>query len=330
MTIELAVEAGSTQVARFRVDPARLRGVGGGLSPALEVSFDGEIPARAGGVAIGVERVSLELWLSAAKPPVPIGRGATHWWPGGSFCSPENGANRTHFDLRFDLTHEQARLLEAEAARLAPHDLELEFRGDITVGWVEWVANTIRGAQGLEPQPEIPPELQRFGLISRFHPFWTTKLSGSPLRLSKEQLAQNVLPGLGMDRIRLATVRLPSGSGLLPNKIVPQYDAARLDYDAGRYREAIEKCRDVRNTIERALDAQDRDGERVADRVAQRGRCSPAMKALVGDAWRGLAVLTNDAHHPSDTSLFSPTSARTCLLLTATLVEAISELLSPD
>jgi hypothetical protein len=327
MTIELRVIAGSgMQLATIAVDPSQIRGTGGALSPAIELSCDGAVPARPNEAAIGIARITLQLWLPRMQPPMPLGLPATRHWPGGGgFHSSPRGTMPTHFQLRFALTFDQVRLLEAEAAGMGAAPVELELRGDVSVGWMRDVA----GSQDDPRRAQLPVGIQPLGLSSTLWPFWVADIHDQRLYLTREQLAQNVLPGLGLDRVRLAAIRLPTSGGPLPAEILGEYDAGLRDYDAGRYREAIEKCRDVRNTVEKALGARPTAGERVGDKVARAGRASPSMTAYINATWQGLAELTNEAHHATDASLFTPASARACLLTTAVILEAIADLLSP-
>jgi hypothetical protein len=327
MTVELSVTAGSgMRLATISVDPARVRGVGGALSPAIEIECDGAVPSRPIDEAIGIERVSLQLWLTHARPAVPIGCPATRYWPGGGgFHSSTRGTIPAHFQMRFALTFEQVRLLEAEVARMGSGPLELELRGEVSVGWMRDVA----GSQDDPRRAQLPAGLQALGLSSTLWPFWVAEIHDQRLYLTREQLAQNILSGLGLDRVRLAAIRLPIGSGPLPPEIVGQFDAAVRDHDAGRYREAIEKCRDVRNSVEQALGAKISAGQRVGDKVASGGRASPGLVSLIQALWDGLTTITNEAHHATDPALFTAAGSRACILTTAVALEAVSELLSP-
>ncbi len=282
--------------------------------------------ARPADAGIGIERLTLQLWLPRQRPAVPLGLPATRHWPGGGgFHSSPEGTLPTHFQLRFPMTFDQLRLLEAAAITAAPGELELELRGDVSVGWMDRL-----GGGMFDPgRGELPPGIQTLGLFSQIQPFWVTGVQSNALRLTREQLAERILPGLGLDRVRLVTVRLPASGGVLPQKIVGEYDAARRDFDAGRYREAIQKCRNVRHTIEKAINASDKDGARVADQLGKFGAASPRTVAAIDLMWKGLAELTSEAHHPEDSSAFTGLSARMTLLATAVLVEAISELLTP-
>lgn len=120
-----------------------------------------------------------------------------------------------HFPMRFALSFEQVRLLEAEVAQMGSGPLELELRGDVSVGWMRDVA----GSQDDPRRAELPPAIQALGLSSTLWPFWVADIQEQRLYLTREQLAQNILPGVGLDRVRLAAIRLPGGGGPLPPEV---------------------------------------------------------------------------------------------------------------
>jgi hypothetical protein len=115
--------------------------------------------------------------------------------------------------------------------------------------------------------------------------------------------------------------------GPLPKEVVRLFDEARRHYDEGRYKETIKSCRDLRYAVEAALGAVD--GRRIAAVVAEQRRASvdgPLYKFVDG-VWTALVNLTDDASHP-ELKVFSRVDARACLLLTATMVEALTDLLT--
>jgi hypothetical protein len=143
-------------------------------------------------------------------------------------------------------------------------------------------------------------------------------------------LVNNVIPGLGLDRLRLIEIRVPSPGGSLPGAVVSLFDAARRDYDDGRYRECIQKCRDVRHAVEQYLGATGQNNT-VADQVAARLALPPndPRHALIDQTWQGLAALTSQAHHIAHLDLSSVADARAALLLTASLLDYLGHLFAP-
>lgn len=146
------------------------------------------------------------------------------------------------------------------------------------------------------------------------------------LHVGREQWAEQILPAVGLDRVRLVAVRLPS-DGPLPKEVTRVFDEARRHYDEGRYKESIKSCRDLRYVVERSLDAVN--GRRVATVVADHRKASvdgPLYKFVDG-VWSALVNLTDDASHP-EFKVFSRIDARACLLLTAAMVEALTDVLT--
>jgi hypothetical protein len=88
------------------------------------------------------------------------------------------------------------------------------------------------------------------------------------LPIAREQWAREIGPALGHDRQRLVAVRLPSADGPLGLEVVVSYSEASRAYDRAEWRECIQKCRDVRTHIERAVRQDHR--EHVAAAVARR------------------------------------------------------------
>jgi hypothetical protein len=166
-------------------------------------------------------------------------------------------------------------------------------------------------------------------MFSIFAPFWSLAIGSLPLRIPTAHWLEKVLPGLGLDSLRLIEITLPSGGGPLPHAVVSYFDQARSDYDGGRYREAIQKCRDVRHAIEEHLGAiKERP---VADVVAERVKLPPGapQRPFLDGIWRALADLTSAAHHKEASKHLTQADASACLLLTALVVEYIETLLRP-
>lgn len=125
---------------------------------------------------------------------------------------------------------------------------------------------------------------------------------------------------------------IPPAAGVIPDGAMRAFDAARREYDLGRYHDCIRKCRDVRYEIERHLNASGSSGEpRVPEAVAARlglPANSPQQTFLAG-AWRSWVDQTSTAHHETDPGRYCAADARACLLLGAALLEYLGLLFSP-
>ena len=97
------------------------------------------------------------------------------------------------------------------------------------------------------------------------------------LAIPREQWAQQVLPSLGRDRIRLVAVRLPAGDDSPSRQVAAVFDAARREHDAGRHRAALQALRDLRHLIEEQLAAVD--GKRIASQLAATSRLAERRPA---------------------------------------------------
>jgi hypothetical protein len=93
--------------------------------------------------------------------------------------------------------------------------------------------------------------------------------------------------------------------------------------------ECIQKCRDVRHRIEHLV-RQD-DGEHVAAAVARRlgtDENDPRIKFL-NRVWQALADLTSASHHIDRRDRLEAATAHAALLVTATMVQHVGELIGP-
>jgi hypothetical protein len=195
-----------------------------------------------------------------------------------------------------------------------------------------WVSRTWN-SNPLRPGEERVPAIEGLGLISELRPVWDTRVGELPISVPREHWAEDVMPALGLDRLRLVTVRFPGGAEPGTARIPRKFDAARRALDAGRFAESIRACRDVRRMIQRRLTGSERD--QVVDAVARRrGLPTTAPQMVFLEAtWTALVNLTNSAVHDDDPDApaveFSASDARTCLLLTAVLLEQLADSLDP-
>lgn len=215
-------------------------------------------------------------------------------------------------DFRFALNGTQVRLLDVAAAQES-RTVALTLKCETDVAWVsdEYDLQDLSvRAVGLAPLPWI-------------------RVAEATLRVPRSEWSEHILPGLGLDSMRLVAVRLPR-SGVLNEDLVAWFDQARLKFDAGDYRGAIERARDVRNAVEGHLGATRQDP--VASKV-QAARQLPdhaPVTEFVDGVWQALANVTNEAHHADyPDQLFIAADARAVLLSTAVMLEYLASALSP-
>jgi hypothetical protein len=149
------------------------------------------------------------------------------------------------------------------------------------------------------------------------------------IQMPRDFWARELAPALGHDRYRLIAVKVPTPDGPLGGEIVPLFDAASRAYDAAEWRESIQKCRDVRHYIEKCLDLQEK--EHIATAIAKRLSVSPDDPQIkfLDATWQALAGLTSDAHHLDSVGRLEAATAHAALLVTATMVQHVSELVGP-
>lgn len=232
------------------------------------------------------------------------------------------------FDVRIPLAQPHVAKLEAWRHSTGGKD----FTGTLHLsGKVAWVYQTGGSMSSLmKPLDASKLDGELFppgaGMYSTFAYFWDTRMDDLPLHVPESTWIENVLPGLGLDRLRLVELALPTIGGLLELETVQTFDAARREYDSGRYRECIEKCRYVRDGIHECLGAtRERPVAKVIGDRLHMASNAP-QRAFLRDAWKSLVDLTNAAHHPTQARLLMPSDARACLLVVAVLLEYLQAL----
>jgi hypothetical protein len=324
MTMKSSVRAGGYLVAELVVDPARISGAGGPWSPVLVVPLDLVMSAQEKQRTLVVEELVAELWVGT-NGQAPVQLGSPYRINGssgrsGQLRSYPHGATTDSLQLRFRLTQDELRGFEQHAHRHAPSPLALELRLEAHVAW----ARRSFGAVGADEVADFP---SNFGFFSEMLPLAQCDVENLTIQLSRERLAEEILPGLGLDRLRLIAVQFP------PQISVPRFherfDFARTHFDAFRYEEAVAGCRDARKLVEQAFGATSKEPVAVkAARIAGLATDAPAVLFLDG-IWRSLADLTNEAKHGERGHRYTAAEARAALITLAAAVELLNELLAP-
>jgi hypothetical protein len=323
------IMVGNFRIGRLTAESATVRGEGGVLSPALVVPLILELQPRKEEETLAVTEIEADLLLGSqfgtainqqvANPARSSPLGTT----GGLWCTAPNATNERQLTLRFALMREHVRLFEDRARRLASEPVPFELRLRIGAAWVRRTENAPRPGPAGHP---MPPAL---GFVSELWPAWEAKAEPLRLELAREHWVAQILPNLGADRVRLVAVRLPATNRALGDAGVAAFEDARVAYDSGEYRRAVQACRDLREAIERQLGAVE--GARLADRVAERlgwPEDSPA-KELLDNLWKALSDVSSAANHHRGRQLAAADS-RLAILLAASAMEYLVELLEPD
>lgn len=314
MAHESSIVLQSTRVGVLRVDPLQIRADVEASRPTLVVPLGIEL--YKGESDLFLDRLEAVLTTRPATGPrrrlglagTISGTGGQH----GLLNSQPQGAGPVQAQLRIELLGEDLKLLDelVQSATGAVAELSLVF--ELRVCMIrEVVLDNTRGT-ALDVLPiarATAEELQ--------------------IQLPRDFWARQLAPALGHDRCRLIAVQLPAPAGPLGDGLVPLFDAASRAYDAAEWRESIQKCRDVRHYVEQHLGLQG--NEHVAAAIAQRLSVEPddARIRFLDAAWQALADLTSDAHHLDSVGRLQAATAHAALLVTATLVQHVGELVGP-
>ncbi|HTU78534.1 MAG TPA: hypothetical protein VMF09_07225 [Solirubrobacteraceae bacterium] len=312
---EAHIRVTNEPAGRLSVVPAEVRGDHESSAPALIVPVSVELFPR-GGQTVVLDRLAATLWTHPPLGPrrrvglpTVIHNGDARW---GLLVSEEGRGNPHRVELRFDLLDHGLRTLDEHfQTNPAPHP-ELTMYLDARLG--------------IAPNfPDDVNETGTLGLVQLAKPL-TDELV---VPIAREHWAREIAPALGHDRMRLVAVRLPSTEGPLGRDVVISYNDASHAYDRAEWRECIQKCRDVRTYVERAV--RQEDGEHVAAAVARRlgtDKNDPRIKFL-DSIWTALVNHTSGAHHIDSRDRLEAATAHAALLVTATMIQHVAELIGP-
>ena len=305
------------RIGRLRVDPTQVRGEGGALNPTLVMSLTSELDPQPVERRVALTEVRAQLSIGGEisqggtrlGPPARIRRAGG---PDGVWTSSPSVQRDDYAELRFPLSGVDVRLLESASSQQS-RLVELTVGFEAEAALVRAEHEGVLGTSAME-----------------FAPLAWVRVADVKVPVPRSEWAEQILPGLGLDSMRLVMVRLPRRGGPLEEDLAAWFDQARLKLDAGDYRGAIERVRDVRNAVERRLEATK--AEPVAAKIqAARGLPdnAPSVEFLDG-VWTALADMTNEAHHPDrPDQRFIEADARAVLLASAVALEYLEAALSP-
>jgi hypothetical protein len=274
---------------------------------------------EAGRRLLVLDRLQAELWTRPQTGqrvrlglPVALESAATD--PRPLYSMPRG--NPHHLRLRIDLLEAGLRLLDAHVQSTTQGPILLTLYLDVRLGVLE------------QSTTDDLPSLGNPELLTVRH-FWSATAEELEIQLPREYWAQEVAPGLGHDRLRLIAVEMPAPDGALGDELVGLFDAAGRAYDAADWRETVQKCRDVRNYIEQHVRAAP--DERIYQVIAKRTAAAaddPRVKFL-DEVWTALAKMTSESHHIQSVGRLDAATAHATLLLTATMIQYLAELIGP-
>lgn len=285
------------------------------MAPILVVGLSAEMDPRPEERRLALTNLRAELFLgdtgaSELRLTEPVlARGQSE----GLWASHPTTTLEHQVELRFPLSGSQVHLLETVAAQ-GPRAIALTLRFRAEAAWIRDEHDAIIGPSSTAVE---------------LAPLSWVRVADATIRVPRSEWSEQILPGLGLDAMRLVSVRLPR-TGPLREDLIAWFDQARHKFDTGDYRGAIERARDVRNAVEAHLGATR--SEPVANKVQvarQLPDLAPITEFLDG-VWKALADATNEAHHPDRPDQpFNAADARAVLLSTAVMLEYLAAVLGP-
>lgn len=244
--------------------------------------------------------------------------------------SVPGGSSPYVVDMRFQLSMAAVHRLEA-ARHASPDDaflLSIRFEGPLV-----WLHHTYGEARVSPRQPvmtdEDDPFQAQLGLHSMFSHFWTTDFDRLNLAVESSVWISKVLPGLGIDHVRLLEVAFPPGLPDIGNA-AKAFDEAQRAFHARRYEDCIGKCRGIIQAWNKQLSAtkQQHLSQIVGDRL--RWPADDPRRKILDALWQSLLDAGNAPHHPDVLdALYQPTAhdARLHLMMTAVISEYLYQVL---
>jgi hypothetical protein len=322
----------SRSVGRIRVDPGRIRGEAGPFDPRLVVPISLEMQQRPADQMIALTAITAYLHLADANnPTTQIGLPAdVSLMRGLPVRSIPGGSSPYGIDMRFQLSLPAVHRLEMARHAANDSDFTLYLRLD---GALAWIRRTY-GEARVSPRQPLPAETEdpfamQFGLHSELSYFWTSDIDSLRVQIDPTVWIANVLPGFGIDNIRLIEVVFPPGLPDIGNA-AKVFDDAQRAFHGSRYADCISKCRGIIRAWNRQLSATTKAhlGELVAN--SQRWPSDDPRRKLLDSVWQALLEASNAANHPEGQDpAYQPTSsdARLQLMLTAVVSEYLHQVL---
>jgi hypothetical protein len=330
---EADIKAGLSRiVGHVTIDGGLIRGEGGPLDPRLVVPVSIELTSRAADQMLALTKLTGLLYLDDPNNPAnQIGHATSvDLVPGMHARSLPSGRNRFGVDLRFSMSLGSTYRLEF-ARHHSTGDFTLHLRLEAPLVWVRhtWGEPRPSGGRAGSVEANDPFQMQ-YGLHSEFSYFWTTEIDRLRLRIEPSVWINKVLPGFGIDNIRLIEVTLPPTLPEIGNA-AKAFDDAQNAFHSKRYEDCISKCRAIIRAWNKQLGASSK--EHLADVIAQRQNwpADDPRREMLDSIWQALLGASNLASHPEgQEASYQPgaADARLHLMMTALVSEYLHDVLA--
>jgi hypothetical protein len=324
--VEGHITLGSRIIGRVRADPGAVRAAGGPHEPRLIIPVTAEMHTRAADEMLALIQLTGTLHDDAVNLATSrVGTPHTAHLINGMPCrSLPEGVVGEVVDMEFGLSPFAVNRLEDVRRRTGSGACLLHLSLDGTVAWLKQTNGDIGASDGPTPFGTS------LGLHSELSVFWSTKIGVLNLSIEPSAWVANVLPGLGVDRVRMVELTLPPS---LPDtgNAGARWDEARRAFHAQRYNDSIAACRSLIRAWNGQLGATSK--KHLADIVAE--QCGwptdDPRRALLDAIWQGLIDVANAPHHQEDQAVAfeaSPADAELHMLMTAVVSNYVAEVTS--
>lgn len=309
---------GGHTVGSISVNGGAVRGEGGPIRPRLIVPVKFEMNPMGENAMIAVTSLTASLGTDAYPSPAnEICQQVSLQLASGFPVKSQTYANNHTVDVRFSMRAAEVEDIETRRHASSSDVFTLHLGLDVVVSALRSHNGTATG------QTEWNSHA---GMYAEVFPFWTTQVQPVQINIEQSTWVNNVLPGLGYDRLRLIELEFPPQ---LPNhdNAARQFDSAMRALNERRYGDCIDKCRGLLNMWEKQYGATM--NRRVADVISdERGWLeNDIRRQMLDQLWKKVGDVANAPHHPEgdvNTESFERRDARLILLLAAALSEYVS------
>jgi len=236
------IQIGSRSIGRASVDGDQVRGEGGPHDARIVLPLTVELYQQRSEAQLAITAMACSLHATGGVNPVnQIGPTVLPVGPNRLLTSSDAGIARYPVEVRLSVG--AALLSRLEQQRHGSDDRSFVATLSLapSVVWIARVGNSFTRTGAPEPNAMTHPFETGLGILSVLAPFWSVPLVALEVRVSASTWIDKVLPGLGLDRIRLIELNIPPAGGVIPISAMQAFDAARREYDLGNYHDCIRK-----------------------------------------------------------------------------------------
>ena len=210
---EADIMVGSTRIAgRLQVDAGLIRSEACPLEPRLVVPVAIELSNRPVDQMLALTHLTGHLNLGDEhNPGSEVGLPARlDFIPGFHARSLPEGQTKFTTEFRFQLSPIAVHRIEAARHTSGGSLFELRIRCDAALAWIRKTGGVNQPSPGGGGTVDATDPFQlKFGMHSELSYFWTVEVRTLRIQMEPSAWISNVLPGLGIDTVRLVEVTFP-------------------------------------------------------------------------------------------------------------------------